>query len=77
MTEPRATKKGLSPEVFEAIRRIEVISDSLTKQALTYWRTATDNGFLNRPLLAKEILRSIDDIQKAGEAFRLVAEIAE
>src|SRR5260364_110897 len=73
MTEPQNTKQELPREVFEAIRRIEDIGGSISAQAYAYRETVTDN----LPLLAKDILRLIDDVQKAGKVFRSVAEIAE
>src|SRR5260363_423231 len=73
MTEPQNTKQELPREVFEAIRRIEDIGVSISAQAYAYRETVTDH----RPLLAKDILRLIDDAQAAGKVFRSVAEIAE
>src|SRR5260364_183695 len=73
MTEPQNTKQELSREVFEAIRRIEDIGVSISAQAYAYRETVTDH----LPLLAKDILRLIDDAQAAGKVFRSVAEIAE
>src|SRR5260363_359334 len=65
MTEPQNTKQELPREVFEAIRRIEDIGGSISAQAYAYRETVTDN----LPLLAKDILRLIDDVQKAGKCF--------
>jgi hypothetical protein len=73
MTEPQDTPKELSREVYQAIRRIEDIGVSLTSQAYSYRESATDN----RPLVAKDILRLIDEVQEAGKVFRSIAKIAE
>src|SRR5260364_457137 len=73
MTEPQNTKQERPREVFEAIRRIEDIGVSISAQAYAYRETVTDH----RTLLAKDILRLIDDAQAAGKVFRSVAEIAE
>ncbi|CCD28973.1 hypothetical protein CAGGBEG34_190148 [Candidatus Glomeribacter gigasporarum BEG34] len=73
MTETQDPKRELPREVFEAVRRIEDIGGSISAQAYAYRETATDNP----PLLAKDILRLIDDVQKAGKVFRSVTKIAE
>jgi hypothetical protein len=73
MTDTQDTKKELSREIYQAIRRIEDIGVSITSQACSYREKARDN----RPLLAKDILRLIGDAQKAGAVFRSVAEVAE
>ncbi len=71
-TKPQPPKKELSTKVFEAIRRIEDIGVSLTAQAYSYRESATDN----RPLVEKDILRLIDEVQEAGKVFRSIAKIA-
>src|SRR5260363_89066 len=73
MTDPQNTKQELSREVFEAIRRIEDIGVSISAQAYAYRETVTDH----LPLLAKDILRLIDEARAVGLVFRSVAEIAE
>lgn len=73
MTNTETTKKELSPEVFQAIRRIEDIGGSLSAQAYSYRESATDN----RPLVAKDIFRLIGDMNKAEEKFRSVLDGAE
>src|SRR5260364_133181 len=65
MTEPQNTKQELPREVFEAIRRIEDIGGSISAQAYAYRETVTDN----LPLLAKDILRLIDDVQRREKCF--------
>lgn len=74
MTEPQNTEQALSPKVFEAIRRIENIGDSILAQAYAYRKSGASNR--NRPLAAKEILRLIERVEEAGKVFRSVAQIA-
>ncbi|WP_042688325.1 hypothetical protein [Candidatus Glomeribacter gigasporarum] len=74
MTEPQDTKQALSPEVDQAIRRIEDIGASLSAQAYSYRKSGASNR--NRPLLAKDLLRLIERVEEAGKVFRSVAKIA-
>src|SRR5260363_431853 len=68
MTEPQDTKQALSPEVDQAIRRIEDIGASLSAQAYSYRKSGASNR--NRPLLAKNLLRLIERVEEAGKVFR-------
>src|SRR5260363_121658 len=74
MTEPQYTKQALSPEVDQAIRRIEYSGASLSAQAYSYRKSGASNR--NRPLLAKDLLRLIERVEEAGKVFRSVAKIA-